>query len=78
MNGQMEILNEFNKKYEEIKEKVTDINKRFIELTNQHNANNELFYIFKRDLHLLHEEMDSLRKLRDELKRDVSPADVTS
>ncbi|UCE36532.1 MAG: hypothetical protein JSW00_13570 [Thermoplasmata archaeon] len=75
MDVQTKILNEFNTKYDEIKEKVADINKLFLELTNQHMTLNESFYIVKKDLNLLHNEMDSIRKFRDQLKRELGIVD---
>lgn len=52
------------------KEKLTGTNKRFLELTNQHTTLNESFYQVKKDLNLLQNEMDSFRRLRDQLQRD--------
>jgi archaellum component FlaC len=75
MDAQLEILNSLNKKYDGIKEKVADINKRFLELTNQHTTLNESFYVVKKDLNLLHNEMDSIRRLRDRIKRELGIVD---
>jgi uncharacterized coiled-coil DUF342 family protein len=74
MDEQLDMLNEFNKKYDELKEKVADINKHFIELTNQHTTINESFYHIKKDLYLLQNEMDSIRKLRNGFKQKMSTA----
>ncbi|UCE74266.1 MAG: hypothetical protein JSV56_00800, partial [Methanomassiliicoccales archaeon] len=65
-----ETLHEFDIKYNEIKEKFAIMSKQFRELTIQHTSNNELFYSLKRDLHLVQSEMDSLVKLRDQLRRE--------
>ena len=75
MDAQSEKLNEFNIKYDELKEKVVDIKKQFRELTNQHTKNNGLFYIFKRDILLLQNEMDSINRLRDQIRRELSIVD---
>lgn len=75
METQSERLNEFNKKYDELKEKVKDMNEHFHELTNQHTKNNELYYTYKRDIHLLQNEMDSFRRFRDQLKQELGTID---
>ena len=75
MDAQSEKLNEFNKKYDELKEKVVDMNKHFRELTDQHTANNELYYNYKRDIHLLQTDMDSFSKFRYQLKQELGIVD---
>jgi len=75
LDGQSEKLIEFNKRYDELKAKIMDMNEHFIELTNQHTKNNELYYTYKRDIHLLQSEMDSFKRFRDQLKRELGIAD---
>ena len=75
MDAQAEKLNEFNKRYDELKEKVVEMNEHFRELTIQHTKNNELYYTYKQDIHSLQSDMDSFRRFMDQLRQELGIVD---